>query len=314
MPIIKLSVSERRRLQVFITCLLLAMAAWVLTTLSGAYHFTIKQVINFKNAPQRRAFKALQSDSVEVTMLGTGWQMLFSKVNTYNTPITVDLHTLEHSNYIALNTQIAQLNKTTDAKHRIVAFTPDTLYFDFTNRVVKKVKVEPVLDIKYQQQYEESGKIQVKPSYITINGPGNVIQNIKTWKTDTLRLTNVNDVVSTTLPLQPAKEGNISIYPKSVQLRIPVEEFTEKTLRIPVKLINNPHYYNVKVIPQYVSITFTVPLSRYTEVDEDFFEATADFSLWEQGYSVLPVNITRIPAYCRIVKTAPRNVDFLVRK
>lgn len=314
MPIIKLSVSERRRLQVFVTCLLLAMAAWVLTTLSGSYHFTVKQAINFKNAPQRRAFKALQADTVEVTMQGTGWQMLFSKVNTYTHPVTIDLHTLEHSNYIALNTQIAQINKTTDAQHRIIAFTPDTLYFDFTNRVVKKVKVEPVLEIKYQQQYEESGKIQVKPAFITINGPGNVIQNIKTWKTDTLRLNNVNDVISTTLPLQPVKEGNISIYPKNVQLRIPVEEFTEKTLRIPVKLVNNPHYYNVKVIPQYVNITFTVPLSRYTEVDEDFFEANADFGLWEQGYSVLPINITRVPAYCRIVKTMPRNVDFLVKK
>jgi len=314
MAIIKLSVSERRRVSVFITCLLLAMAAWVLTTLSGSYNFTVKQAINFRNTPQRRAFKALQPDTVEATMQGTGWQMLFSKVNAFDHPITIDLHTLEHSNFIALNTQLPQINKAIDVKHKIIAFSPDTLYFDFTNRVIKKIMVEPVLNIKYQQQYQESGKIQVKPAYVTINGPGNVINGIKTWKTDTLTLNNVNNTVSTSLALQPVKEGNISVYPKTVQLRVPVEEFTEKTLSIPVKLINNPHYYNVKVIPQHIKLTFTVPLSRYMELDEAFFEATADFSLWEQGYTVLPVNITRLPAYCRVVKIEPRNVDFLVKK
>ena len=36
--------------------------------------------------------------------------------------------------------------------------------------------------------------------------------------------------------LQPVKEGNLSVYPKSVQVTIPVDEFTEKTLVIPVKL------------------------------------------------------------------------------
>ncbi|MVN92318.1 YbbR-like domain-containing protein [Mucilaginibacter aquatilis] len=314
MPIIKLSVSERRRLSVFITCFLIATVAWILATLSGTYSFTVKQAITFKNAPQKRAFRALQPDTVEAIMQGTGWQVLFSKVSSSTEPVKVDLHTLEHSNYIALNTQIAQINKVMDARHKIIAFTPDTLYFDFTNRVVKRVPIEPVLNLTYQQQYQQSEKIQLKPAYVTLNGPGNVIEHITSWKTDTLKLDNVNQPINTTLGLQPVKEGNISIYPKSTQLKVPVEEFTEKTLSIPVKLINNVHYYNVKMVPHRVNITFTVPLSRYTELDEDFFEATADFGLWEQGYTVLPVNITRVPAYCRIVKTVPRNINFLVKK
>jgi YbbR domain-containing protein len=313
MPIIKLSVSERRRLSVFVTCLMLALVAWVFATLSGTYSFKVKQALVFKNAPLRRAFKALQPDTVEATMQGNGWQMLFSRVGQNSQPITVDLHTLEHKNYIALTTQIEQINKKKDIDHKIIAFNPDTLYFDFTNRMVKKIRVEPVLNIKYQPQYAIAGKVTVNPAYVTLNGPGNVISKINTWKTDTLKMQNVNDRIYTTLQLQPAS-GNISIYPKTVQVKIPVEEFTEKTLKIPVKLVNNPHYYNVKVFPQQVSVTFTTPLSRYVELDEDFFEATVDFSLWEQGYTVLPVNIVRMPGYCRIVNIEPRNVDFLVKK
>ena len=314
MAIIKLSVSERRRLSVFVTCLLLALVAWVFATLSGTYSFKVKQALVFKNVPQRRAFRALQPDTVEATMQGTGWQMVFSRMNEDKQPVTIDLHTLEHSNFIALNTQITQINKTRDATHKITGFDPDTLYFDFTNRVVKKLQVQPVLNIQYQPQYGVSGKIMVKPAYITINGPGNVIDKIKSWKTDTLTLTGVNEQITATLKLQLPTEGNISIYPKSVQVQIPIEEFTEKTLKIPVRLINNPHYYNIKIFPQYVNLKFTVPLSRYTELDENFFEATVDFSLWEQGYTVLPVTISRLPAYCKIINIEPRNVDFLIKK
>jgi YbbR domain-containing protein len=314
MPLIKLSVSERRRLSVFITCLVLALVAWVFTMLSGKYNFTIKQTLVFKNAPQRRAFKALQPDTVEVTMQGTGWQMVFSRMSLVNKPISIDLHTLEHSNFIALNTQVAQINRKMDAEHKIIGFDPDTLYFDFTNRMVKKIKVEPVLNIQYQPQYAPADNILVNPAYVTINGPASVINKINSWKTDTLKATQVNDNIKAYMPLQRAKEGNINNYPKTVQVFVPVDEFTEKTIKIPVRLINNPHYENVKYFPQQITIKFTTPLSRYAEVDEDFFEATADFSLWQQGYSVLPVNLVRIPAYCRIVSIQPRNIDFLVKK
>ncbi len=314
MAIIKLSAAERRRLSVFFTCLLLAVIAWLLATLSGTYSFTTKQTLTFKNAPQRRAYHALQPDTVDATVQGTGWQMVFSKVNDEQ-PVTIDLHTLEHANFIALNTQLDQVNKFRDKKHKIIAFDPDTLYFDFTNRVIKKVPVEPVLEIGYLPQYQVSGKISIKPAYVTLNGPANVVNAIKSWKTDTLKLTNVNSRIRTGLQLQPVKEGNMSVYPKSVQVNIPVEEFTEKKLRIPVKVVNNPHYYNVKLYPQYVTITFTTPLSRYTEIDEEFFEATVDLGSWENdGYSVLPVTVNRVPAYCKVVNIEPRNIDFLVRK
>ena len=63
----------------------------------------------------------------------------------------------------------------------------------------------------------------------------------------------------------------MSIYPKSVQVTVPVDEFTEKTLLIPVKLINNHNYDDVKIFPLKVKITVMVSLTRYAETDEDFF-------------------------------------------
>jgi YbbR domain-containing protein len=314
MAIIKLSATERRRLSVFFTCLSLAVIAWIFTTLSDPIPYTVREVLTFKNAPQKRAFHSLQPDTVDVTIKGTGWQMLFSKMNGDGKPITVDLHTLESRNYVVLSTQLKQINAGKEGVSQILAIDPDTLYFDFSNRLVKKVPVQLVSGISYQKQFAISGNITVRPAYVTVSGPAERLKEITSWKTDSLKLSGINETVNTRVNLSPSNEGNLSVYPKSVQAIIPVDEFTEKTLDIPVKLINN-NYADVKVFPQKIKVTFTTSLNRYPDMDEDLFEAVADLDLWrDKGYTMLPVKLIRVPPFCKIVKVEPANIDFIIKK
>lgn len=201
-----------------------------------------------------------------------------------------------------------------DPSGQIIAINPDTLYFDFTNRIIKKVPVKLLLAINYQQQFAQSDHIDIKPEYVTLSGPASKINNISAWPTDSLKLNDIDERVSTRIKLRQVNDGSMVIYPKSVQVDIPVDEFTEKTLEIPVKLLNH-NYDNVKIFPQKVKVTFMVSLGSYAETDEDFFEASADMDLWrKQGDSRLPVKLTRTPAFCKIVSVEPRNIDFIVKE
>jgi YbbR domain-containing protein len=315
MALIKLSATERRRLSAFFTCLVLAFVAWVITVLSNPKPFIVKEVLEFRNTPQKRAFHQLQSDTINVTINGTGWDMLFSKMNSAYKTISIDLHTLENKSYIVLSSQKDQINGKRESDQQIIAFNPDTLYFDFSNRKEKRIPVRLISSIGYQRQFFQSGPITLKPAYVIINGPANVIDKITSWDTDTLKLDSVDENVATTVNVQPVKEGNLSIYPKIVQANVPVDEFTEKVLEIPVKVLNARNIGEVKVFPQKVKVTFTTSLSRYAETDEDFFEATADLDLWRKnGYKTLPVVLSKIPDYCHVVKIEPRNIDFIIKE
>jgi YbbR domain-containing protein len=295
MAIIKLSAVERRRLSVFFTCLVLSALAWFFTTLSNPYNYTVKRVLVYKNIPQKRAFHSLQSDTIQVTVSGTGWQMLFSKMNDENRMI---------------NAQIPVNN----VNHPVIAFSPDTLYFDFLNRSVRRVPIKLQAGIKYQPQFAQSNNVALKPAYVTLEGPSNRIDSIKQWLTDSLIATNVNGTIRATVGLQHG-ESNISVYPKSVDVVVPVDEFTEKTLEIPVKLVNNNDFYNVTIFPQKVRVTFITSLKRYAETNEDFFEAESDLGLWkDHGYSMLPVKLTTLPPFCRVISVEPSTVDFIVKK
>jgi len=236
-------------------------------------------------------------------------------MNNQVTSFTVDLNTLENKSYIVLSSQLDEINNKKEIGRQIIGFSPDTLYFDFSNRKVKRVPIKLITSIKYKKQYNQSNNITIRPGYVIVNGPANVIDKLTEWPSDTLKLDSLSETLTTELSLQHVREGNMSIYPKTVQVNVPVDEFTEKTLLIPVSLINNHNYDDVKIFPQKVKITFMVSLSRYAETDEDFFEATANLDLWRnQGYKVLPVVVSKIPVYCKLVKVEPCNIDFIVRK
>jgi YbbR domain-containing protein len=314
MAIVKLSATERRRLSAFFTCLLLAALAWVCTTLSNPYSYTVKRVLSYKNTPQKRSFHSLQSDTVEVTIKGSGWQMLFSMLHNTNNTLYADLQSLNSVNYVVLGSQLTQITDGNES-HDIVSINPDTLYFDFLNRMVKRVPVRLLSGINYQQQFAQSNNAILKPSYVTLVGPTDRLSKITEWATDSLMAKDASETIRTRINLQPVNEGNITIYPKAVDVIFPVDEFTEKTLQIPVKLVNNTDYYSVKVFPQKVTVTFMTSLKRYAETDENFFEAEADLSLWKnKGYNTLPVKLTRVPPFCKVISVEPQNIDFIVKK
>jgi len=315
MAIVKLSKNERRRVSVFFTCLVLAVIAWVLTNLSAPQEYKVKMAVNFTNLPLRRSFRSLQPDTVEAKIKGTGWNLLLSNMNVENTSINISLKELDQRNYIVLSSQLNAINQKRPADRPITKLLPDTLYFDFASRATKRVPVQVLYRIGFKKQFGISDQIRLRPNYVTISGPADILQKINYWKTDSLILKDVEVPVEQTLALQGSKESNITFYPKNVQVKVPVDDFTEKTVQIPVKLINKKNYYNIKLYPQKVKVTFMVSLGKYASINSDFFEAIVDLNQWhENGYETLPVKLTSFPDYCKIVSIEPKALDFIIKK
>jgi YbbR domain-containing protein len=174
----------------------------------------------------------------------------------------------------------------------------------------------PVLlakNLQLKNQYHISGPIKLKPEYVTIAGPATVLAGIHFWKTDSLKMKNVSNNISKTVSLQPTK-ANISIYPHNVNVIIPVDEFTEKSIEVPVKILNNRHY-EVKLLPEKVKITFLVALNNYPETNIESFKAAVDLNNWvNQKYTQLPVQLIKLPKYCKLVSVEPQTIDFILQE
>lgn len=315
MPIIKLTKIERKRFLALIACLLLAMAGWLFLALNNKYIYTSKTVLVYRNFPQNKAFHPLQSDTVDLQVEGTGWQLLFARLRVKPPSISVSLDKLNARNFILVSEQLYNVNNQLETSQRIISVKPDTLYFDFSARTVKKVPVELVSDLNFVKQYDIHSDMEITPSHVTVSGPQEELDKIVSWQTDTLKRNKVQETLKTRVSMKQSNFKNVNIFPANVEVRVPVDEFTEKTLDIPLRVINNKEYLSVKLFPKKVRLTFMVALSNYQQVDEDLIEAVVDLKEWKElNHSQLQVRLIRFPNYCKVIKLVPAEVDFIIEK
>ncbi|HEX7367416.1 MAG TPA: YbbR-like domain-containing protein [Pelobium sp.] len=315
MGLIKLTAVERRKISIFLTCLFFAVITWLFFSLSNKYEYEVKTVVNFKNLPVNKAFNPLQSDTVVLTVQGTGWQLLFTRLRIYPRDVRVDLSTLSKRNYVTFTDQMRSINAYYSSEQRIVSVQPDTLYFDFTTRKVKKVAVKLVSKLSFVKQFGQSAPIELKPDSVTISGPLEALQKISRWETDSFSKSNISSTIIDKVSLKTADAPNITIYPPLTEVKIPVEQFTEKQLLVPIKVVNNNRYYNVKLVPDRVKITFMVSLSDFENTNEDDFDAVVDLNVWKNfGAGMLPVKIVKKKPFSRLRWVQPSQVNFMIKK
>lgn len=315
MPFIKFSKIERRRISLFLVCFIFAVGAWMFFALSNRYVYQVRTLVRFVNFPENKAFHSLQSDTLKLQVEGTGWQLLFSKLRINPQSVDINLKELRKQTYISLSDQLSYINQQFASTQKVVYVQPDTLYFDFSSRAVKKIPIRLVQNIQFKSNYGISDSVRISPDYVTVTGPLEELALIDYWTTDTLSMKDVSGSINTKIPLQRPSQANINIYPGIVDLRLLVDEFTEKVIEVPVKVLNNDEFSNIKLLPDKVKITFLTALSNYPKIERGNFEISVDLNNWkEKGYKQLPVKVSLFPDFCKLVKIEPQNIDFIIQK
>ncbi|WP_262245580.1 CdaR family protein [Parapedobacter soli] len=315
MPILNLNKAQRRKLSIFAKCVIFSFLAWALFAISSNYVYTVKAGMQYVNAPDNRAFHPLQSDTVSVQLEATGWQLLFATFQSSTPTIQVDLSGLRNRNWVVFTSQLGFVNRQFPANKRVVSVSPDTLYFDFSKQTERKVPVKALHRLQFKKQYAIIDELSISPEYVTITGPLEDVVQIEEWETDTIRASNVDNSIRTIAYLKHNQRANINVYPTSVEVDIPVGEVTEKILEVPLKVENGNQFSSVKLLPGKVQLTVMVSLRDFTKVTAGTFEAVVNMDDWvDNDIKNLPVIITRIPEFCKLVKVEPQNVDFFVRR
>lgn len=245
----------------------------------------------------------------------SGWKIFLRKMNPDTPHIQVDLSGLKTRNYIVFTNQLGYINRQFPVDNQVIAVSPDTLFFDFSKQTQRKVPVRPLYDIQFKKQYGIIGDTKASPEYVTVTGPLEDVANIEFLETDTIRGSNVSADIRTVAYLNKHQKNNITIYPIFSEIMIPVGEITEKVVELPLKVENARQYTSVRTLPSKVKVTFLVSLKDYNKWSSRDFEAIVDMENWEKNkVQSLPVILTQVPEYCRIISIEPQNVDFFVRK
>jgi YbbR domain-containing protein len=195
---------------------------------------------------------------------------------------------------------------------QIISIQPDTLFFDFTERVSKKVPVVSKVNPIPASQYMIKGNILIKPDSITISGANPIIDTINQIYTKEVEISDLTKNYKQNIAID--RYDNIDYSDEKVEISITVEKYTEGSLKVPLKVKNVPDSLVLRTFPNEISVSYLVALSDYDKVLPQFFDAEVDYNDINLNQNKIKVKVTNSPEYIRSLRFYPQAVEYLIER
>jgi hypothetical protein len=314
-------ITLNRKVLSFFFFLLLSILFWFLTAMNKEYEASISYPVRYIRFPEKKVLVNDIPDRLELTVNATGYTLLRYQLQSRIAPIIFDV------NSFSLNTMLGDPSTlyilTSYAKDRIarqlssdiniLSISPDSLFFQFADKVSKKVRVEPDLDISFEKQYMQVGPYLVEPDSVTISGPEMMIDTIDVATTVPVTMTHVNRSFDMELEMKPLHK--IEYDPLEVWIQVPVEKFTEASVKVQIEVINMPDSLLLRPLPPTITVSCQIGLSAYETLNEHLFRAVIDYAEVDQMLgNKLQVRIIKMPVYIQSVTFTPKSVEYIVER
>lgn len=302
--------SLRNDRMLFLTCLMIALIFWIFVKLSDEYRSEVQVALQYYT-PDDRMFAAKPADRVEVLLRGTGWELLPIHLRK-GVSTQIDLRSQQSD--LVFEVSIREIvQRQLGVGIEVLNIEPNTLRFQLEAIAEKRVLLQPSLDLHFSDDYHLRRPPTLSPDSILVRGPVSLIDSIAFWVTDTLRLQNLKSDYSAKIGVRQDSENLVVVEPVVVNIRCEVEPVVEKTLFVPVQVLNAPD--SVRIFPSSIRITFVVGMSRFDSLKVSDFELVADLQDVEVSSrnTLIPVSMLRKPADVRGVRYSPQMVEMLIQ-
>lgn len=311
-----------RDLLIFIFFLILSFVFWYLNSLSEEIVGDVNYPVRYINTPSDRVMTGEMPSRLNMSVRGPGYSILKLKLSGNQAPVIIDLSTENYvivpkskllDYYIITSGLIQTFEQQLRADFEIISIKPDTLFFKFDKVITRTVPVAPLVEVTTERQYFVNGPVTSNPEKVEISGPQQIIDTIKAVNTKKIRLSQLNKSTTRNIALTGSKEFEINV--KRVAITVPVEQFTEASIDIPVRLLNLPDSLDIKIFPDVVNVKYLIGISDFKTAGELPLNAVIDLDEYDLGkVNKLQVVIENTPATISSLRFSPQKVDFVIEK
>ena len=308
----KVERKNKRSIFTFLIFLVISTAAWFLVKLSEDYVTQTTFRLQLKEMP---ADKWVSSDeqSVKMSLNIDGFHTLRYKMirdRFVSIPLNEVSFRLENGNIYSFSSQYVAEKVAEKLGINASDITMNDAKIYFTMEVLKS-KVVPVVlhsDITTARQYDIYGIPMLDPSSVTIYGPQEVIDTIKTVRTKPLTMNNVSQTFSAIVPLD-LLEGKLHSNVKEVKAEVQVEKYTEMDIEVPIQATDS---LKLRFFPETMSVKCLVAMRDYASITPESFKVAVDKQQLKAMQPLLDVSLASWPPTVQILSTRPDKVEYLI--
>ena len=311
---------NRRKVIVFGICLMLASLFWVLLAFNDHYSTKIRASISYINMPENRMLIEKLPQTAEMLVNGSGYDLIAYIIRPNLANIIIDGRFIG----VCASSKTGQAFVTTTSsidffnrEHfdiKALNILPDTIFFSFFERGIKKVPVHLNRYFTFDRQFSLSDSIMLQPDSILISGPFATLDSIKRIETEPLILNGLNKSGDYTLKIKKTSKL-ITYAPMEVGVHLEIDKFTEAELEIPITIEHLTIGDSVEIFPKQAKITYLVSLRNYNKVNPNLFRISVDaFDIRNAKNANLRLNVKQFPPYVQGIRIEPETVEFIIRK
>ena len=299
---------------IFLFFAFLAFIFWMLQSLNEESETTFKIPVKFKNIPENAIITDPLPETIEVHLRDKGTALLNYMLNRIY-PVEIDFNKYKSKDEIIAvrPSQIrAALNKQLLNTTELLSFSPDSIHLYYTLSAGKKVPVRIPKRLTTIPQCT-SGKVIKDYDSVTVYAPAPLLKTIRYVQTDSLICSGLSDTTTVVLPVKKIKGAKI--VPNEISVTVPVEEYTIKELKLPVRAIGFPDSMSLRTFPSTVNLSCFVAVSRFSEVKAGAFEVGVDYNqIRETLGKKLGIRIFEKPGFVTNIQIVPDSVEYILEE
>uniref|UniRef100_UPI003217D247 CdaR family protein n=1 Tax=uncultured Draconibacterium sp. TaxID=1573823 RepID=UPI003217D247 len=302
---------------VFLVCLLIATVLWFLNALSKDYSTTISYPVKYVNPPSHQFLSNELPSKLDLKVDAHGFTLLRHKLSLAFSPIILNLNSItrgvlpQDGTYeVKTNQHLKRIASQVSNEINVREVQPEILYIVLDSLKSKSVPVKYNVQLDFKPQFNLQNPVSSEPKEVKITGPSAIVDTIQFLTTEKKSFKQLD--VTTERNLKIMHPDKTTVVPEKVLLKINVEKFTEKEIKVPVKILNKPENVNIKLFPSEVKVNCLVGLSEFENIHPDNFEVVVDYESIGDGSSNLAVIIISKPVFIQLTRFAPETVEYLI--
>lgn len=302
---------------VFSFFILLAFGFWLLQSLQRDYEMELHFPIEYDDLPSNIALEENAPQELTVKIKDKGSVLLNYTISHKQLPLPVQMPANPESDEPHLRVSAeaieAFVKKQLFATSSIVNITPQQIDVKYGQRKMKEIPVRFNGEINYKTGFQLSGEILIRPKHVKAYASESILDTLKEVNTAYTRIDEASKTFSKELKLEPVEGVNFGS--EYVAVIIPIEEYTEKTLDIPINCTGIPSNYKVRMFPASISVSCRVPLSKFKSVNAKDFEITIPFAeLYQNTSGFQKVMLGKSPEWIHSATLVPDKIEFILEE
>jgi hypothetical protein len=302
----------------FLFFLLLSFGFWLLQSLQEDYERRIELPLRYKDIPPEWILSADNPQKISILLKDKGSTLVYYSWRSRFSPVDISVPNLsrsaEQSLHVTNQTLKAAMAKQLVSSTDIISIEPHEIVIKYDSLSSRQVRIIADVTVHAKPGFRQSGDIRISYPEMRLYGSRKVLDRLDGIRTKHATVENASETKELTVGL--VLPAGVKAAHETVKLTVPVEEFTEKRIQLPVSCRDIPAGYALRIFPSVVEAVCDIPVSQFRELAADGLEIQMPFGEFEASRLTgkMPVRLTKKPSWVVNAVIIPSEVEFIIEQ